>query len=515
MTIEDHYWTVRAAVRQLGYRESLYVIWAYSQYLQVKDFKIPADIQVADAFLSTRPPQAILSEWTLEQLVREVIKSADVVPRRGCSLRQWDTVEGVARALRKLEEEIYAQPGDGQRIHLELMRIAHRQFVWQQRPMSWKAFIRYYKLFNTPEIRSCAELATGLSLDHIYLIGVTYLGMFLERPTTARQPDIQIPGLTQEHLNRFLAFTSLSRTELARQLRAEHALDEGFAYRYSSLREFPLIRILHQGRDEIACPIPTLLFWRITTGLYYNLKDIPSFPTAFGTSFQRYVGEILCQRVTNPILALLEESKYRKGRNRKDSVDWIIQEGNDAALFIECKTKRMTWASKAGLTDLAALEQDIRKLAGAVVQVYKTIADYRAGLYPHLDYVEARRVYPAIVTLEDWYFFGFEMPGRLDAAVRAIMEPAGLPLAWLDEMPYAILSVQEFEIAAGVINIFGVKRVLFGKVQDTEFRRWGFSAYCHNQYRNEVQNLPELFRDEYKAMFADLANKLVKDSEIK
>jgi hypothetical protein len=505
MTIEDHYWEVRATVRQLGRRESLYVIWAYCQYLQVNDFDIPADIQVADVLLNANPPQAILAEWTLEQMAREVIRYADEEPRRGRSLRQWNTVAAIANELRDLEGAIYAELVGGQRIHLELMRIAHRQFVWQQHRLNWKTIIRYYKLFNTPEILGHAAQATHLSIDQIYLVGMCYLGSFFANPRVERELDVQIPGLTQEHFNRFLAFTSLRWNELANRLRAEHALDEGFAYRYSSLREFPLIRISHRGRDEIACPVPTLLFWRITTGLCYSLKDVPGFSAAFGASFQRYAGEVLKQRITNPQIAVLEEVEYHVGRRRKGSVDWIVHQGEEAALFIECKTKRLTWASKAGLTDLSALEQDIRKLAGAVVQVYKTIADYRAGLYPHLSFVAARHIYPAILTLEDWYLFGSDMPGRLDAEVRAIMEATELPVAWLDEMPYAILSVHEFEKAAGVINAAGVQTVMSGKFQDPEFRRSGFAAYCNSQYRNEVQNLPELFRDEYNAMFPDIA----------
>jgi hypothetical protein len=297
----------------------------------------------------------------------------------------------------------------------------------------------------------------------------------------------------------------LNCNALATRLRGEHALDEGFTYRYSSLREFPLVQISHHGHDEIACPIPTLLSWRITTGLYYNLKDTPGFATAFGASFQRYVGEVLRHRITNPEMTVLEEQEYHCGRHRKDSVDWIVQQDDGSALFVECKTKRLTWASKAGLTDLSALEQDIRKLAGAVIQVYKTISDYRAGLYPHLAYVEARRIYPAIVTLEDWYLFGWDMVARLDAAVRTIMEAVGLPAVWLDEMPYSVLSVDEFENASGVINAAGIQPVIQGKAQNPEFRRWGFEAYCNHQYRNEVRNLPEMFRDEYNAMFANLA----------
>jgi hypothetical protein len=471
----------------------------------INEFEIPADIEVGNQLLNAQLPQAILAEWTLEQMAREVIRHADEEPRRGCSLRQWATVAEIGNALRDLEGTIYTQLVGGQRIQLEMMRIAHRQFVWRQRRFSWRPIIRYYKLFNTPEIVAQTRQATGLTLDEIYLIGMAYLGIFFGQPRATRHIDVQIPGLTQEHVDRFLAFTSLSRNELSNRLRAEHALDEGFAYRYSSLREFPLVQFSYQGRDEVACPIPTLLFWRITTGLYYTLKDVPGFPTDFGNSFQRYVGEVLRQRVTSAQLMLLEEEEYHVGSRRKDSVDWIVQQGDEAALFVECKTKRLTWASKAGLTDLSALEQDIRKLAGAVVQVYKTIADYRAGLYPHLALVEGRRIYPAVVTLEDWYLFGFDMLERLEMSVRNIMETAGLSLAWLDEMPFSILSVHELEKAAGVINAVGIHPFISGKVLDADFRRWGYTAYCNERYADEVTNLPPLFRDEFDAMFADLA----------
>ena len=136
---------------------------------------------------------------------------------------------------------------------------------------------------------------------------------------------------------------------------------------------------------------------------------------------------------------------------------------------------------------------------------HKTIVDYRAGRYPHLAFVEARRIYPAIVTLEDWYFFGLELPGRVGAAVQVGMEAAGLPVAWLDEMPYVILSVHEFEKAAGVINGAGVHEVIARKVQDPELRGWGFGAYCDHHYPEEVRNLTALFYDEYEAMFGNVS----------
>src|SRR6202035_936480 len=174
----------------------------------------------------------------------------------------------------------------------------------------WRPVIRYYKLFNTPKIAALAQQATGLTVDEIYLIGMAYLGIFFGEPRASRQIDVQIPGLTQQHIDRFLAFTSLARNRLSSKLRDEHALDEGFAYRYSSLREFPLVQISYRGKDEIACPIPTLLFWRMTSGLYYSLRAVRGFPTAFGESFECYIGEVLRQRITNAGMSILEEEEY-------------------------------------------------------------------------------------------------------------------------------------------------------------------------------------------------------------
>jgi hypothetical protein len=152
--------------------------------------------------------------------------------------------------------------------------------------------------------------------------------------------------------------------------------------------------------------------------LYYTLNEVVGFPRAFGASFESYVGEVPRARVTGPDRTVLREEEYRVGRDRKHTVDWIVQQGNAAALFIECKTKRLTWASKAELADLTALQADLDVLATAVVQVYKTIGDYRAGHYPQLPFVQVRVIFPLVVTLEDWYFFGNEMPARLNALVR-------------------------------------------------------------------------------------------------
>jgi hypothetical protein len=93
----------------------------------------------------------------------------------------------------------------------------------------------------------------------------------------------------------------------------------------------------------------------------------------------------------------------------------------------------------------------------------------------------------------------------LEAAVKVVMAGTALPTVWLEEMPYSIMSVDEFETAVGVMNTIGIYPFISGKVADPERRHWNYGAYCNDRYTEEVRDLPALFDDEYVAMFAEIA----------
>ena len=116
------YESVQKLARQLASIDSFGVIWAYCQYLQTPDFQFPDYIEVAPQFLAAPEPRTMLSEWTLEQITREVIQYADKEPRANKGLQQWATLAQIANTLRDLEGEIYAQLVGGKKIHLELMQ---------------------------------------------------------------------------------------------------------------------------------------------------------------------------------------------------------------------------------------------------------------------------------------------------------------------------------------------------------------------------------------------------------
>ena len=363
----DYYRPLRNRTSNLAWRESLYVIWAYSQRAQIKNFQFPGDIEVTRKYLEAERPGLVVPEWELEIIAREVVLNGGPGNRKDKSLRQWNTLAGIIQSLRDLENEIYGAYGDQANVLIELIRIMHRQLVWQQHYPRSSMLYRYYRIFDIPEIDEVCREKTGLSVYDIYIIGLGLVGTFLNSARIKREMSVSVRGLSPAKVELFLKFTSRSVQTLKRLLREQQAIDEGYAYRYSWLRAYPLIEIQHCGEKELACPLPTLLFWRMTSGLYYELAGDDRFFNAFGQSFQTYVGEVIARAVNPERFQVLAEESYGSRKKRKDTVDWIVAEGAQAALFIECKTMRLTWASKAGLTDLSALKDDINKLASAIV----------------------------------------------------------------------------------------------------------------------------------------------------
>jgi hypothetical protein len=416
MDVFASYKPFRNKISLLAREDAFRVIWAYCQHLQIDDFAIPSDIGVPKGFLGNEVPQRFIAEWELEILAKEVVLNAAATSSKGRTLRLAKTFGDTINTLKTLENEIYGGHRSPGSILIELIRIAHRQFIWQGNPPNAAAIIRYLKIFNHPKIVEICLERLGLTVEEIYLCGMAFLGSFLSSPAVNVTFRSEIKQLPVAKFDKFLAFTSKALADLKPILKAEQRYDADFAYAYNSLREFPLIRMSFNQDDAFVCPLPTLLFWRMTGGLYYNLINDPRFANHFGDSFQEYVGEVWRRAITNTAMRLLPEEEYGPKKARKRSVDWIVADEH-AAVFLECKAKRLSWGAKTSLNDLTLLEADIDAMADAVVQVYKTIADYQIGLYSHFSCEADRKIYPVVVTLENWRMFGPAMLDRLSNSV--------------------------------------------------------------------------------------------------
>lgn len=502
MSIFDLYKPFRNKVAQLAYDDSFYVIWAYSQFLQIDGFQIPRDIEVHKRFYDLYPHQKWVSEWELELIAKEIAINGNSVSDRGRNLRDWNTLSDIVNKLKDLENSIYGYYEFENKILIELIRIAHRQFVWQGNPPNSTTTTRYFMIFDNHETDSICQKRLGLTVKDIYLCGMGFMGVFMSHPAINIPFSSEIKQVSPEKLDAFLSFTCRTIQQLKRTLKSEQKFDDRFAYAYNSLRAFPLIRMRFRGKLAITCPLPTLLFWRITGGLYYELLNEPRFSQIFGASFQKYVGRVIERASTDDSLSLLAEVEYGRKKARKKSVDWIIFE-DDCAIFLECKSKRLSWTAKSSLRDLDALEDDIETMADAVVQIYKTITDYLDDQYSHFSTVPTRTIYPVIVTLENWHMFGPVMLKMLQDSVIEKLSAAEVEEDIIRQMPYSIWSIDDLEAGIPVINKTGIKDFMDGKINDHEMTRWEWIPYIENRFPDLIPTRL-LFEDEYDKIFSEV-----------
>ncbi len=501
MDVFQEYKPLRNKISLLSVEESLGVIWAYCQYLQIDNFHFPKEIEVSNSYLQLDIPQKWISEWELELLAKEVVLNGNSVASKGRTLRTWKCLSELVNLLKDLENRIYGSFGSPKDILVELIRIAHRQFIWQGNPPNSESIVRYFKIFNRPGIDTICEGRIGLTVWQTFMCGVSSMGFFLDRPAISLPIKTDIKALSTSCFDKFFAFTSMPLGELKAKLKSEQQYNANFAYAYNSLRAFPLLKMQYQGGEALVCPLMTLLYWRFTGGLYYELIGVPEFANEFGEGFQDYVGEVIERACPEP-MERFGEQEYMVGKAKKHSVDWIVADGN-AALFVECKARRLSWGAKESLNDLGPLEADIDNMATAVVQVYKTIADYIDNAYPHFPFRKDLKIFPSVVTLENWRMFGPVMMNKLSERVASKAANAGLQTDIVDRMPYSIWAVEEMEVGLQIMRDNGIGEFIGGKLKNQEMRTWDWHGYMTNRY---PQSFParRLFGKEYDDMFSTL-----------
>lgn len=272
--------------------------------------------------------------------------------------------------------------------------------------------------------------------------------------------------------------------------------DQDWLYVWNPLEATPLVTFDAAHPDRVLCPIPRYLLRRASAGLFYDLVKSADFDNPYGNSFQSYVGEVTEAFCLQPSFSVLGEEPYYIGANKLHGVDWIISD-KTGHIAIESKTKRLTVNAKT-LSDPAALNSDLTIMAKAIVQHYRNIRhafEGRTGWKPN-----GLPVYPMVLTLEDWFIFSPRVNEMLQKHVSKFLAEAGISKEVLDEMPYTIASIHEFELAIQVIaqlNIFSV----MCKKTTADQRMWSLLPFIQTEFKSEIVRANRvLFADEWKKL---------------
>ncbi|MFA6255093.1 MAG: hypothetical protein WC675_03620 [Patescibacteria group bacterium] len=495
------YKPLRNHLRQIDLYGSFYTIWNYSQHL-LSNKKFPNDVLVAPEFLSLDQigKMRMVSLWELETLCKEIIINSQEVEGKK-TLKNWEYFANAINKLKKLENDISGKFVDKNNILLEMHRIAHRQFPWQAEKPAAISMTRYYKIFNYEPISEIIKKVTNLSTQELYIIATALFGLYENKFTLFYPTKIEIKGISIKNFDYFLNHFCCDIKTLKEKLLKEQEINEKFAYAFGSLRAYPIIKMaIPSGKDGLVCPLPTLLFWRLTNGIYYEIFRQKDFDNYFGFSFQTYVGEVIKKATYNKKIKYYAEEQYRIGKELKDTIDWIVAD-EEGTLFIECKTKRMTFGAKTEINSMDELEKELDKAAEFILQVYKAIKDCLDNKYPSYKHRSNKNIFPLIVTLEDWYLFGDLTLEKLNEKIKIMLSNHKIPTSWLDDYPYSICSVSEFEKITQVIQLIDIKEFMSKKVFDQDCKKWNFSPFIGSKFSEINNKIKFLFPEDFDRIF--------------
>ena len=405
------------------------------------------------------------------------------------SFKQAKYFAGAVNKLKQLEDAVLTQYVTQKNIVKEVaQRQAHRQFIWQIHRSNAINLARYFKIFGRTEVSNLIEAQTGLSTAKIFGIGIM-LWQYFKENFTVPEMKFNIPEIQQVDVAKFEPLFIAEVEDLQPILRGEIQVNDKFLYAFHSMKRFPVLRNSRTRGTAYFSPLPDLIFHQITRGVYYLVKWIGPAGNILGKAFQQFIGDVLNATELTPRYTILPEERF--GKQGKDTVDWIVA-NKDEALFVESKTKRFTGSSIEELLSDESTDRDLEIIAEAVVQIYKSISDYQNGKYPSLPYCEHLRIYPLVVTMEDWFLMGNSLL-TVKAKAQEKMNQLALPLSWLETMPFSICSTHEFELFVDVIKTESVSSVIEMKQKDPEMISWTYAAYLENKYGDHIRRKTTLF----------------------
>ncbi len=454
-----------------------------------------------------------IGQWQLAFIAKELIYSTNDLRDNPLTLdnlalyANWYT--SIPSPTEKLFESVDSEDKT-QAIIRMFLQIDYEQLKWQAHASAFEIarhLIMYDDICSQSDAFpvNCNDAfrnAVGMSISEFMSIGFIAFAL-------ANQPDKPFfiaselapdrftnEVVNRENANRFLEVVSTDYRGFRERVVSEEQEVKGFEkLAFNPLVKWPIIKTdwkINRKDDTYISPIPILLVERITEGIYWDIVDDRSdqtFQVAFGLAFQEYVGQLLQEYCDSYVI--FPEQEYTIGKNRLDSCDWIIIEG-DAAILIECKTTRFSKRTKiTGQPELFSSEMN-RNFVKGLSQLIKTMKAIEDGYLPSLPKVKH---YYGLVIVSDHLFMTVDVVrGIATDGVRTeypdFTEDEINRLQW-----WSPISIQDIERYApripelGVIGVFD--RANWDNLDTTSSRRETGPALLMNRF--------DKFFDEFKS----------------
>ena len=492
-------WTpLRNALRKLDLNDTLGVIRAYASYRTLPNpVPFPVDMEVHRAVYTD---ERLILPWEMEALAREALIVCGHQLSTNYTARKWNTFSSLINKLREIDNHISSSVVDSNNVMQEVtVRLAHLQFKYQEELPSMTSLLRYRRIFGHAAVEPIVQTKTGLSPKQLFTIGACLWYQYASQFLGINYPldELTLPDISHADYDTFMQRYSLPMQDMKRRLTAERKLDDTFMCQFHALQRHPLIFTELYGRAAHICPVPTLFFWRITSGLFYDLVGERGFDNAFGDSFQDYVGQMLEKTFNGTVTTVYpEEPDTRPKRS-----DWIIDQPT-AFMLVECKTKRMTIGARTTIQDDNELRAQLEVIGEAVVQSYQALEAYKNGSYHtrQYPYNPTKEPFICVVTLETWHLMGPQL-FLLKEIVKGKLLQVRLNPDLMEQVPFVVCSMNEMEEFAFLLKTNDLADIIRGYWNDPDKSTWEFISYLRNRYNNVLELYQYVFSDEMADAF--------------
>jgi hypothetical protein len=440
-----------------------------------------------------------------------VLINCDDLGAKTDSLSNWQDLATIRNTLHDLEEEAHRiqQEEEEEVIFFELYRIAHRQFPWQINLPNSEYLMKHILLYSDESINSIIRRNVGVDYGQLVAVGMALYSLFQQSPKLEREAFLAAKNFgTPKELERCLAFYSTNISSIKNQAKTEHQIDHSFAFQYSSIRERPILLSTESKTVQMRCPIPLLIFWRFTNGVYYEVCNDRHFSNPFGKSFERLVSDILMKSNRSGKLQIISEISYQR-RTLQQTSDFILVDSKKRAFLVECKASRPPQSLKTAKIGVPVIEDQMARIAKSVLQTYKVARDYEEGHWaPESNKINAISG-SIIVTLENWFIMGTSHKRKLESLVREMLRKEKIDEAVLDTQPYVIVSSADLPRLLHAANSLGVQTV-FSMLSKKKYVDWDVGGIMNDLGFDSGADLPRLYEEQYNNYFDQMKSKIAK-----
>ena len=223
------------------------------------------------------------------------------------------------------------------------------------------------------------------------------------------------------------------------------------AYDYNPLFPYPIVRPWRQKKrlpmahDRMTVPMPLLIPWRISTGIYYQMRqEHPDFASYFGHLFECYAGKVLGHCAPGKLLMSEQDIRKVYSTRMGKTPDWIVVDGS-TAILIECKATRLSRLALATGSE-EAITSSLAQIKSGLYQLHEFMQACQAGRVPHPLLAGCTTFCPVVLTFEPIYLINSVL---FRDSLTEMLHGEARKLPWL------ILSLDELErlqphLAAGV-----------------------------------------------------------------